>query len=383
MGQKSNPINLRLNKTNQHWNSCWYGDYNYTAQFMEDCRLSAYIQNICQQGKKKSPVILFKRERQQIEIALFLSTAGRQRRGKVAPSIARDRLKFTDDKKIPATIQPKEWKCTALRFLLHAILYTTKSTAAFVEPKLHHAVMDLQSSVFPIKLPSGFVEAALLSVEKMYQREERIVHQPTIVSNRLIQHLVPTQLNRHCAVAITSWAHVEENRRKKYMHRFINKKSAIHPFCYKNHLEKSVSTNISVDMKYVPTDTNISLGTNISMWHSKRCKLYFFKCAFPHQHPLFLAKWVVSFLQERFPFRRLKDRLIRECISDQRIKGVRVQCSGRVATRSKKAQKALTDSIQWGEIKAHVFSEMVHFASKSAQTTFGKIGVKVWICYKT
>ncbi len=29
MGQKSNPIALRLEKTNRSFDSCWYGDYNY------------------------------------------------------------------------------------------------------------------------------------------------------------------------------------------------------------------------------------------------------------------------------------------------------------------------------------------------------------------
>ena len=30
MGQKVNPISLRLQKTNRHFDSCWYDDYNYT-----------------------------------------------------------------------------------------------------------------------------------------------------------------------------------------------------------------------------------------------------------------------------------------------------------------------------------------------------------------
>lgn len=65
------------------------------------------------------------------------------------------------------------------------------------------------------------------------------------------------------------------------------------------------------------------------------------------------------------------------------VKGVRIACSGRVASRSKKAQKARRESIQWGETSLNVFSESVYFAGKSAQTTFGKIGVKVWICYNS
>ena len=114
----------------------------------------------------------------------------------------------------------------------------------------------------------------------------------------------------------------------------------------------------------------------------QKCKVHYLVCPSAQQNPFFLATQIVSSLEERVPFRRLKHRLMRECIKDTRIKGVRICCSGRVATRSKKAQKARSESIQWGQTSLNVFSDFVHFANKSALTPFGKIGVKVWICYK-
>ena len=110
--------------------------------------------------------------------------------------------------------------------------------------------------------------------------------------------------------------------------------------------------------------------------------IYFLLCPSVHQNPLFLATQLCFSLENRKTFRRLKDRLMQDISRDSSIKGVRISCSGRVAARSKKAQKAKTESIQWGQTSLNVFSDLVNFASKSALTPFGKIGVKVWICYK-
>ena len=111
------------------------------------------------------------------------------------------------------------------------------------------------------------------------------------------------------------------------------------------------------------------------------CKIHFFLVHSHQHHPLFLASHIVYLLQEKMPFRRLKDQIIRDVKKRGGIRGIRITCSGRVASRSKKAQKAKRESIQWGETGLHVFSSLLSFASKSALTSFGKIGVKVWICY--
>ena len=63
------------------------------------------------------------------------------------------------------------------------------------------------------------------------------------------------------------------------------------------------------------------------------------------------------------------------------LKGIRISCSGRLGGRSKKAQKAKMQSYQYGQISLNAFCSKVSFARKSAYTTFGKIGVKIWICF--
>ncbi len=63
------------------------------------------------------------------------------------------------------------------------------------------------------------------------------------------------------------------------------------------------------------------------------------------------------------------------------VKGVLVQCSGRVAMKSKKAQKAKIQTFKYGETGLHVFNSKLDFKSSKAFTSFGTIGIKIWICY--
>ena len=78
MGQKSNPTILRLNKTNQHWNSCWYSDDDYATPFIQDYKINAYINSSQQQLERFPPVSFVKRQRGDLQIALFSAKPAQQ-----------------------------------------------------------------------------------------------------------------------------------------------------------------------------------------------------------------------------------------------------------------------------------------------------------------
>ena len=49
MGQKVNPISLRLERTNRHFDSCWYDDYNYTGLLLQDLKIKSYFKTVLEQ----------------------------------------------------------------------------------------------------------------------------------------------------------------------------------------------------------------------------------------------------------------------------------------------------------------------------------------------
>lgn len=95
----------------------------------------------------------------------------------------------------------------------------------------------------------------------------------------------------------------------------------------------------------------------------------------------FLAEEIVYYLEQRIPFRRIKNKILKEVEHLTSIKGIRITCSGRVGGRSKKAQRSKIDLVKFGETSLHVFSSRIDFASKTALTSFGLMGIKVWISY--
>ena len=46
MGQKVNPMSLRLEHTNRRFESCWYGDYQYSYLLSKDLKVKSYINSI-------------------------------------------------------------------------------------------------------------------------------------------------------------------------------------------------------------------------------------------------------------------------------------------------------------------------------------------------
>ncbi len=84
------------------------------------------------------------------------------------------------------------------------------------------------------------------------------------------------------------------------------------------------------------------------------------------------------------PFFKIKNYILKK-LAEQKsnhIKGIRVMCSGRVGGKSKKAQRSKIQNFKYGETSLHVFSSKIDFKSKNAFTSFGTLGIKVWICYR-
>ena len=112
------------------------------------------------------------------------------------------------------------------------------------------------------------------------------------------------------------------------------------------------------------------------------CRTFFFRAQNVAQNVLFVAEEIVYQLERRNSFRQIKTKFLQELGSKPGIKGVRVTCVGRIGGRAKKAQRARGESFKLGQTSLHLFDSRVSFASKTALTPFGAVGVKVWICWK-
>ncbi len=96
------------------------------------------------------------------------------------------------------------------------------------------------------------------------------------------------------------------------------------------------------------------------------------------QNPALDAKIVgdnIAFqLVKRMPFRRVMKKAI-QSVKDAGGEGVKIRCAGRLGG----AEIARAESYKWGKIPLQTIRADVDYGFSEAKTTYGIIGIKVWI----
>jgi small subunit ribosomal protein S3 len=95
----------------------------------------------------------------------------------------------------------------------------------------------------------------------------------------------------------------------------------------------------------------------------------------PELDAYLVAESVAGQLESKISFRRAMKKAI---MSTMRMgaEGVRILCSGRLGG----AEMARREQYKEGRIPLHTLRADIDFARATAKTTYGTIGVKVWIC---
>lgn len=87
-----------------------------------------------------------------------------------------------------------------------------------------------------------------------------------------------------------------------------------------------------------------------------------------------VADGIAKQLERRVPFRRIMKKAIQATMAAGAA-GIKVQISGRIGG----AEIARTEWYKEGRIPLHTMRAKINFAMGRAETTYGSIGVKVWI----
>ncbi|VAX23673.1 SSU ribosomal protein S3p (S3e) [hydrothermal vent metagenome] len=95
----------------------------------------------------------------------------------------------------------------------------------------------------------------------------------------------------------------------------------------------------------------------------------------PELDAYLVAENIGQQIQGRISFRRA----MKQAITSARrmgAEGIRVMCSGRLGG----AEMARTEQYKEGKIPLHTLRSDIDYATFTAQTIYGSIGIKVWIC---
>lgn len=88
-----------------------------------------------------------------------------------------------------------------------------------------------------------------------------------------------------------------------------------------------------------------------------------------------VAQGVAEQLSNRVAFRRAMRKAIQSAMRQPNVKGIRVQCSGRLGG----AEMSRAEFYREGRVPLHTLRADIDYGLHEAKTTFGRIGVKVWI----
>ncbi|MDM7915474.1 MAG: 30S ribosomal protein S3 [Candidatus Eisenbacteria bacterium] len=94
----------------------------------------------------------------------------------------------------------------------------------------------------------------------------------------------------------------------------------------------------------------------------------------PESNAQLIAEQIARQLEQRVGFRRVLKRAVSQAMRTG-AKGIRVVASGRIGG----AEMARTEGYREGRVPLHTLRADIDYATATAVTTFGTVGVKVWV----
>ena len=107
----------------------------------------------------------------------------------------------------------------------------------------------------------------------------------------------------------------------------------------------------------------------------KQVQLNILEVRNPESDAQLVAQGVAEQLSNRVSFRRAMRKSMQSAQRSGAVKGIRIQCSGRLGG----AEMSRSEFYREGRVPLHTLRADIDYGFFEAKTTFGRIGVKVWI----
>ncbi len=94
----------------------------------------------------------------------------------------------------------------------------------------------------------------------------------------------------------------------------------------------------------------------------------------PETNAAVVASNIAEQIERRIPFRRIIKQAL-EAAKQAKAEGVRISVAGRLNG----AEIARRETLTFGKVPLHTIKQKIDYARRTAYTTYGTIGIKVWI----
>ena len=95
----------------------------------------------------------------------------------------------------------------------------------------------------------------------------------------------------------------------------------------------------------------------------------------PEASASIMAESIVDQIEKRIPYRRIMKQTLSKIMANKDVRGVKIRISGRLDG----AEIARSEHLEEGSLPLQTLRADIDFARATAITTYGTIGVKVWI----
>ena len=174
----------------------------------------------------------------------------------------------------------------------------------------------------------------------------------------------------------------EDLQIRKYLYSILKRMDILVGKCYIKRSIGNIFIQISIffpqktnDLTVINTDLIERLFTK---WTKNKIHLSIIKESDYTENASLLAEYIARQLEKRVSSREVLKRAIQQVKLNPKIKGVRLNCSGRLDG----AEIARMEWVKEGQVSLHSFKENIDYGVSSAHTIYGVCGIKVWICYQ-
>jgi len=117
------------------------------------------------------------------------------------------------------------------------------------------------------------------------------------------------------------------------------------------------------------------LRANLEKLTGKQVQVNILEVKTPESDAQLVAQAVAEQLSSRVSFRRAMRKSMQSALKNTAVKGIRIQVAGRLGG----AEMSRTEFYREGRVPLHTLRAHIDYGFFEARTTFGRIGVKVWI----
>ncbi len=96
---------------------------------------------------------------------------------------------------------------------------------------------------------------------------------------------------------------------------------------------------------------------------------------YPEASAAIMAESILDQIEKRTPFRRIMKQTLAKIVTNKQVKGAKIQMGGRLDG----AEIARSEHLEEGSLPLQTLRADIDYATATAHTTYGTIGIKVWI----